>query len=98
DLRRVARQHRELPLAEIESLLDSPVHEERALALLVLTLQFPKSEKPKTIYDFYHAHIDRVNNWDLVDVSAPPIIGGYLAPRSRAPLPTLAKSPSVRPR
>ena len=46
----------------------------------------------KAIYDFYLANTKFINNWDLVDLSAPQIVGTYLADKSRKPLYRLAKS------
>lgn len=96
-LRQLSREFRQLPLPEIKSLLDSEIHEERSLALLILGLQFPRSseQQQKAIYDFYLAHTGRINNWDLVDASAPGIVGGYLFSRSRKPLGSFAKSSSL---
>jgi 3-methyladenine DNA glycosylase AlkD len=72
-LRKLARECRDLPLTEIEVLLHSPVHEERLLALLVLVLGVGKGDDNhrKAVYDFYLGNTPHVNNWDLVDSSAP---------------------------
>jgi 3-methyladenine DNA glycosylase AlkD len=96
-LRTVAREFRSLSLADIRSLLASRWHEERVLALVILVDQFDRGDdaQRKAIYGLYMASTDRINNWDLVDVSAPQIVGGYLARRSRAPLFRLAKSKSI---
>jgi len=96
-LRGVAREFRSLSLADIRSLLASPWHEERLLALVILVDQFERGDdaQRKAIYALYMASTDRINNWDLVDVSAPQIVGGYLERRSRAPLYRLAKSKSI---
>jgi 3-methyladenine DNA glycosylase AlkD len=93
-LRQLAREYRELPLAEIETLLHSEVHEERSLALLILTLVVRRASDQirKQVYEFYLANTSHVNNWDLVDVSAPDLVGGYLVDRSRKPLYRLARS------
>lgn len=97
ELRKLTREFRDLPLNEVETLLQSPIHEERALALMVLVLRVAKGDdaKKKSIYDFYFNNVQRVNNWDLVDISAPTIVGGYLRERSRKPLVRLAKSSSL---
>src|SRR5438874_152700 len=96
-LRKLAREFRALPLSEIEALLRSPIHEERLLALLVLVLGVAKCDaaRQKTVYDFYLSNTQHVNNWDLVDSSAPALVGGYLSDKSRTPLVRLAKSASV---
>jgi len=96
-LHALARSFRGLPLAEIEVLLHSTIHEERMLALLVLVQVAAKTDddRRKTIYDFYMTNTQYVNNWDLVDASAPAVVGGYLKDRSRKPLVQLAKSKSL---
>lgn len=74
-------QCRELGLEQLGELLRSPWHEERLLALLALVKRFPK--EPERIYDLYLKHIaDYVNNWDLVDSSAPGIVGKFLVKQS----------------
>lgn len=96
-LRRVAREFRQLPFAEIELLLKSPIHEERHVALLILVLQVTKcsDEHRRAAYDFYRRHTPSINNWDLVDCSAPHVVGRYLIDRSRKPLFELARSKSL---
>lgn len=96
-LKAVAKEFKGLPLAEVECLLHSPVHEDRTLALVILVGQFTKGDDAtqKAIYDLYLANTGRINNWDLVDISAPQIVGGYLEKRSRKPLFRLAKSSSL---
>jgi 3-methyladenine DNA glycosylase AlkD len=92
--RKVAREFAALPLPEVECLLHSPIHEERLAALLILVVQAAKADGKtrKAIYDLYLANTKFVNNWDLVDLSAPQIVGVYLAARSRKPLYRLARS------
>ncbi|MBN9417685.1 MAG: DNA alkylation repair protein [Candidatus Eremiobacteraeota bacterium] len=76
---------RELTLDEVTELLRSPWHEERLLALLELVRRFPK--EPEPIYSLYLAHIPRsINNWDLVDSSAPGIVGKFLVKHSERPI------------
>ena len=94
-LRTLAREHRSLAFSEIEVLLQSPIHEERMLALLILTLTVTNAAQGKTVYDFYVRNIANVNNWDLVDGSAPAIVGGYLLDRSRQPLEDWARSANL---
>lgn len=96
-LRKLARECRDLPLTELETLLQSAIHEERLLALLILVLGVGKGDDAhrKAVYDFYLSNTRHVNNWDLVDTSAPAIVGGYLRDKSRQPLIRLAKSPSL---
>lgn len=80
DQRKIAKQFKDLPLAEIEKLILSPWHEERLSGLFILVDRFrgaPQKEK-KTIYDFYIANTKNINNWDLVDCSAEYIVGSWL--------------------
>jgi len=81
----------------LQTLLESGVHEDRALALFIMVRQFEKgSEADRTrIHKFYLAHTARINNWDLVDLSAPQVVGGYLVNRSRRLLYRLVKSKSL---
>jgi len=94
-LRRVAREHRAASVSTMFALLRSPLHEERLLALLLLVAAFKRSDERgrERIYRGYLRAIRRyVNNWDLVDTSAPDIVGQFLERRSRAPLHELARS------
>jgi 3-methyladenine DNA glycosylase AlkD len=95
--RKVAREFKNLPLAEVECLLHSKIHEERLLALVILVGQFEKGNDAtrNSICDFYLANTQHINNWDLVDLSAPQIVGGYLQNKSRKLLDRLAKSKSL---
>ncbi|MDD4295274.1 MAG: DNA alkylation repair protein [Candidatus Omnitrophica bacterium] len=82
----------ELTLIEISDLLFSPVHEERIAALISLVSMFDKaSDKDrKAIYTFYMSNLRFVNNWDLVDLSAPKISGMYLLDKDKSVLFKLA--------
>ena len=94
ELRKLAREFQHTTLKEVTQLLKSSIHEERLLALLILTLLYSKgneSEK-KRIYEIYQKYTSFVNNWDLVDVSAAHIVGDYLTKRNRDLLYKLAKS------
>lgn len=97
DLRRLAKELKATPMDDCLQLLQSPIHEDRSLALLILVFAFTKGEAAakKKIYEAYLAHTDFINNWDLVDVSAPHIVGAYLFDKSRKPLYKLAKSNSL---
>ena len=93
-LRTVSRAYRALPLDEIQSLLNSPIHEERHLALMILILQVTKCDEAhrKRAFDLYLSNTQFINNWDLVDCSAPQVVGGFLMTKPRKPLVTLARS------
>jgi 3-methyladenine DNA glycosylase AlkD len=96
-LRRLAREFVTLPLQEAKKLLCSPDHEARMLALLVLVGAFEKGDEScrQAIHDLYLANSARVNNWDLVDASAPALVGGFLVGRDRGVLTRLAGSASL---
>jgi len=96
-LRRLAREFENLPMPAVQSLLNSPIHEARLLALLLLVREYVRGDEgvKRRIYDFYLGNTSRINNWDLVDLSAPSIVGDFLATRSRAPLRRLARSASL---
>jgi 3-methyladenine DNA glycosylase AlkD len=78
--RNIANGYRELPFSEIEKLFASPYHEARLTGLIILTYQFEKADVKlrKEIFSFIIAHRAAINNWDLVDIVAPRIIGEYL--------------------
>lgn len=94
NIRRVAEAFQSAPLTEVITLLRSAVHEERLLALLLLVQAFSKGDEAlkKKIYNLYLKNTQSINNWDLVDLSAPNIVGAYLLDKSRKPLYVLAKS------
>jgi 3-methyladenine DNA glycosylase AlkD len=93
-LRKVARKYRHLTLAAAESLLPSAFHEDRLLALLLLIDHYYRSDDAVRdgIHRFYLDHTGWVNNWDLVDASAPHLVGHYLRDRAKDPLTRLAAS------
>ena len=93
DARRLARNHRDLPFEEVAELLRSPVHEERLVALVLLVRRYPR--EPERVYDLYLSSTAYVNNWDLVDGSAPQIVGTHLLERRRDVLYRLVESDSV---
>lgn len=96
-MRALCRACRGATIDVVQPLLRSPVHEERALALLLLVDAFTRADERgrRRIYDFYLANTRFINNWDLVDSSAGQIVGGWLRDRSRAPLDKLARSTSL---
>lgn len=98
-VRQAAKDFKQLPLAEIQKLLDSEVHEHRMAGLVILTLQYPKADTAgkQRIYDFYLSNVykGRVNNWDLIDVTSPRVIGAQLIGKSPAILYELARSKNL---
>jgi 3-methyladenine DNA glycosylase AlkD len=93
-LRKMSKEFDGMPFNETMQLLKSTVHEERLLALLLLVRAFSKGDKAiqKRIFNIYLKNTKHINNWDLVDLTAPNIVGEYLRDKSRKPLYTLAKS------
>lgn len=79
-VRAVAEKYRDLPLRDLEKLLHNKIHEFRLTALFILYNQFKKASdtSKKQIFTFYLANTKWINNWDLVDLSAKYIVGGYL--------------------
>jgi len=78
---------------DIQILLNSEVHEERMIGLLILVKKYEKNTiARKLIFDFYLKNTKNINNWDLVDVTAPNIVGSYLLDKDRKILHELAKS------
>lgn len=98
DTRIVAKKFAHLSFSETQLLLDSPIHEERLVGLLILVGQFQKGNEKtrKEIFDFYLKNAERVNNWDLVDLSSDKIVGAYLEKeKNRKLLDTLSRSPHL---
>jgi 3-methyladenine DNA glycosylase AlkD len=95
--RQVAKKFGELPYADVKVLLDSSVHEERLVALLILVQNYSRasSTEKESIVTFYLGNIGKINNWDLVDLSAPNILGPHLLHADRGLLFRLAKSDNV---
>ena len=92
--RSVAKQYVYVAPEDVLPLLSDAVHECRLLALLIWVAQFPKSDerRRKRIFDLYLSNTDKINNWDLVDLSAAQIVGGYLEEQDHTPLYQLAQS------
>ena len=79
--RQIAKNFSQLPLGEVRTLLYSRIHEERLVALLILARRYGSASscmEKEEIVKFYLNHIKQVNNWDLVDLSAPNILGAHL--------------------
>ena len=68
-MRRIARRYVHLPLTDVATLLSSPIHEHRFTALEILVAQYERGDS--AVFAFYLKHTKFVNNWDLVDTSAP---------------------------
>lgn len=96
-LRAIARKHAELGFKDIRTLLSSRIHEERMIAVILLTKRYEKFPKERAlIFKFYLSNRKGLNNWDIIDVSAPRIVGRQLLEaKSRGLLDRYAKSKSL---
>ena len=100
DIRTVVKKYRfELSLNELQDIISSQIHEERLFALLVLVSRYKAKkitlESKEEIYQFYIDNRKYINNWDLVDVSAPHIVGVHLLDKDRSLLYQFAKSDNL---
>jgi 3-methyladenine DNA glycosylase AlkD len=95
----LAKEFVEMAPDEIEKLLESPIHEARAGALSIMGKQATRrsttAERRRELYELYLRRTDRIDNWDLVDISAHHVVGGYLADKPRDVLYELARSPNM---
>jgi len=97
-IRALVRELEAFDLESIAALLESEVHEERMLALLLLVRRFERCKDDgvrRRIFELYLARTARIDNWDLVDVTVAQIVGGYLLDRDRSVLYELARSESL---
>ena len=95
----LAKEFTDMPPTEIEKLLENPIHEARVGAISVMDFQ-ARSKKTsaarrKELFDLYIRRHDRINTWDLVDRSAPYVVGGYLFDKPRKILYKLARSKNM---
>lgn len=95
----LAKEHMDLPLDEVEKLLESPIHEARVGAVSIMDYQ-ARSKKTtekrrKELFDLYIRRHDRIDTWDLVDRSAINVVGGYLVDKPRKILYKLARSKNM---
>lgn len=105
--RSIAKKHLETDLSVISEILTSPWHEMRLCGLFILVEQFKQTLKhswikghsaadterlQEKLYNFYLAHTESINNWDLVDLTAPTLVGEFLWNKDRSPLYRLAES------
>jgi len=93
----IAKANFRTSMKEIAKLLQSKYHEARLCALLILTERFKKApeKEREEIFNFYLQNTSYINNWDLVDLTAPKIVGEYLLDKDRAILYLLAESESL---
>jgi 3-methyladenine DNA glycosylase AlkD len=94
----LAKELMDMPPKEVEKLLESPFHKIRAGAVSIMDWQARSKKTPesrrKELFDLYINRHDRINDWDLVDRSAPYVVGGYLSDKPRDILYKLARSKS----
>lgn len=96
--RDLIQSYSRLNFKDLKTLLNSKLHEERLCSLLILVKQYQTAlnvKDKKSIYQFYLSNTHRINNWDLVDLSAPQIVGDYLFGQETAPLYRLVKSKNL---
>jgi 3-methyladenine DNA glycosylase AlkD len=95
----LAKEFIQMPLDEVEKLLENAIHEVRVGAVSIMDFQArdkkTSDEQKKELFDLYIRRHDRINNWDLVDRSAPYVVGGYLSDKPRSILYKLAQSKNV---
>ena len=91
--RKIANKY-DLNLKQIQELLSSKIHEYRLTALFTLIQKYKKANQTEKqeIFNFYLKNTNNINNWDLVDLSAPKILGDYLLNKERTTIYQLAKS------
>jgi 3-methyladenine DNA glycosylase AlkD len=92
----LAKEFMEMPLADVEKLLENLIHEARVGAVSIMDFQARAKKtteaRRKELFDLYIKRHDRINTWDLVDRSAPYVVGGYLFDKPRKILYKLARS------
>jgi hypothetical protein len=93
----LAKEYLGMPIGELEKLLESPVHEVRVGAVSIMDWEARRKRTPaerrRELFELYLRRHDRINGWDLVDRSAPHVVGGYLGDKPRDALYQLARSP-----
>ena len=95
--RKIAIRFYDLELTDLQTLLKSVIHEERLISLLILVNKYQRGDKKvkERIFKFYLRNRKRINNWDLVDLSTPKIVGDFLSDRNKKILLDLAHSPNL---
>lgn len=97
DIRKIAKKYKTLDLNTVLKLLSSSIHEERLFALIVLVLKFDEADISgrRKIYELYIKNTKYINNWDLVDLTAPNIVGSFLLNTNKNILYDFVKSKSL---
>jgi len=94
-IRLIAKKHIDISIADMKTLIQSKYHEERLLGLIILVNKYSKNRDKKTrnqLYKIYVSSFKYINNWDLVDVTCPHVIGKHLMDKDRSILYTWAKT------
>jgi 3-methyladenine DNA glycosylase AlkD len=81
--REIVDKFKNVDLKEIQELLDDEFHECRLTGLLILVNKYKKTDDKREIFDFYLKNTKRINNWDLVDLTAPNIVGDFLLDKKK---------------
>lgn len=95
ETRKIAKRHTDIPLSDVKKLVISKYHEERLLGLVIVANKYAKAKEEaeqEKLYKFYVNHFKYINNWDLVDVTCPHVIGRHLMYRDRKVLYKWARS------
>lgn len=99
EVRVVCKKYQNMPLDQLEKLLESPLHEVRLGAVIIMAEQAKRAKKnpelKKQLFDLYIQRTDRINNWDIVDSSCRDVVGGYLYDKPRDILYKLAQSSNL---
>jgi 3-methyladenine DNA glycosylase AlkD len=97
EVRKTAKEFKLLNLSEISCLMGSKFHEERQACLFILSDKFSRGDEKekKNIFDFYIKNRKGINNWDLVDLTAPKIVGSYLESKGKSLLYKFARSKNI---
>jgi len=97
ELRKLLKEYPDITIKEVVQLLSSMIHEERFFALLILVSKYSKGDEAvkKRIYELYLQNTQFINSWDLVDGSAPHIVGAFLMDKSKEPIYRLSKSDNL---
>lgn len=95
----LAKEFKNMPLSEIEKLLESPIHEVRTAGVSIMDFLARDKKTPESLkellYQLYLKRHDHINSWDLVDRAAPHVVGGYLYGKSHDALYQLAHSKNI---
>lgn len=94
-LREIAKKYYSLDIKQLKKLIDSRIHEERMIALFILINKYKTTDHKKIIFHFYLKNTKNINNWDLVDLSAPNIVGTHLLDKDRSILYKLIRSDNL---